>query len=195
VSGIVTCKNVEHGLEWYNIGVDNRDERSTKGMPKATAHCTCRKCGKSFIRTSYCAKSRDVAQWEEWAEENMTFCTDCWKEDQREAKKAKGLVGDIYINMALTRAKGVIMCTMVADGDTYPYKDQLKSLGYRWNNDIPAPSALGDLLRTQEPKDAWNKSVPIDQVDALYAEFEAIGGKGRNCFDEIDITLAQQMVH
>jgi hypothetical protein len=160
-------------------------------MAKAVAHCKCEKCGAEFIRESYCSNRRNANSWEEWAEEAFTLCTDCWKEQQREERKAKreaqGLVCDVFVNPTLTREKGVVMCTLIADGDTYPYKEMLKVLGYRWNSDYPDSGIC-------EPGKRWNKSAPIDQAQKLYDEFESIGGRGRYCFTEVDIAMAQKML-
>jgi hypothetical protein len=41
---------------------------------------------------------------------------------------------------------------------------------------------------------AWSKSSPIEKVQELYAEFESIGGKGRNLFTDTDVALAKSLL-
>jgi hypothetical protein len=163
-------------------------------MARAIAHCTCNVCGTTFERIGY-RHSRDEADsWQKYVEENFTLCTDCWKKQKEEERKALGLVCDIYVNIDLTRQKGMVMCTLVADGDTYPHKDELKNLGYRWGSANPASGALGDWLGAKESRMAWSKSSPIEKVQELYAEFESIGGKGRNLFTDTDVALAKSLL-
>lgn len=46
-------------------------------MAKATAECTCKTCGSTFIVSTRKPNSRDARQFEEWAVENITECDDC----------------------------------------------------------------------------------------------------------------------
>lgn len=65
-----------------------------------------------------------------------TDCTDCWKEKQREARKARPVTAEVIYNMF---SNGTYIA--VTDGDTYAIKDALKAIGCRWmeyqdNNDF-----------------------------------------------------------
>ena len=64
-------------------------------MAKATATCTCAKCGATFTRTKICCNRRDADSWEEWAAANFDECDACYtarKASEREA--AAALLGD-----------------------------------------------------------------------------------------------------
>lgn len=62
-------------------------------MAKATAECTCRKCGGEFTKVTYKQNRRLADEWEEWAPTYFDLCGDCYKEeqDQEIAERAEGL--------------------------------------------------------------------------------------------------------
>jgi len=69
-------------------------------MAKATAYCTCEKCGKEFTKITYKQNSREARSWEAWAEANITECDDCQaariqaardEENKKSAEQAKML--------------------------------------------------------------------------------------------------------
>lgn len=62
-------------------------------MAKATAECTCRKCGGEFTKVTYKQNRRLADEWEEWAPTYFDLCEDCYKEeqDQEIAERAEGL--------------------------------------------------------------------------------------------------------
>ena len=68
-------------------------------MAKATAVCTCAKCGATFEVTAAKYNRRKADSWKAWAESNYDECPDCYKirkQQEREAantaaaEKAKG---------------------------------------------------------------------------------------------------------
>lgn len=48
-------------------------------MAKATAICTCRKCGAKFEKYTTKASRREADSWVEWAERTFALCPDCEK--------------------------------------------------------------------------------------------------------------------
>lgn len=53
-------------------------------MAKATATCTCRKCGNTFYRYTTKASRREADSWVEWAERTITICPDCENAEREE---------------------------------------------------------------------------------------------------------------
>lgn len=53
-------------------------------MAKATAECTCKKCGASFTRTAIKRNRRDASDWEHWAVSFFDLCADCYRAEQIE---------------------------------------------------------------------------------------------------------------
>lgn len=58
-------------------------------MAKATAHCTCRKCGEEFEKIMYAGKCRDAESKARWAEGYFDLCPDCEKIEEQEKLEAK----------------------------------------------------------------------------------------------------------
>ena len=67
-------------------------------MAKATATCTCAKCGKTFERSAYRRNRREADEWEAWASLHFDECPGCYRarlaaereeENQKAAEAAK----------------------------------------------------------------------------------------------------------
>lgn len=58
-------------------------------MAQATAHCVCEKCGKAFIKVKTCSNRREANEFEEWAEQNITLCPECYQKQLKEEKEKK----------------------------------------------------------------------------------------------------------
>lgn len=54
-------------------------------MAKATATCTCKKCGKTFIRETIRRNRSEADSWVEWAEKTFDICPECEYEENRKA--------------------------------------------------------------------------------------------------------------
>lgn len=62
-------------------------------MAKAKAVCTCKKCGKEFVKEVFGPTRKDANSKAEWAAETFDLCSDCWKAEKEEAmmKRAEKL--------------------------------------------------------------------------------------------------------
>lgn len=56
-------------------------------MAKATAICTCRKCGAKFEKYTTKTTRREADSWVEWAERTFDLCPDCEREERAEQLK------------------------------------------------------------------------------------------------------------
>ena len=127
-------------------------------MAKATVTCTCETCGKLFERTAHKRNTTEARAWEAWAAGYFTECGACYGRRSRKAEADAGLAADIQID--LCQQDGRHYC-IVCSGDTYPIKDQLKTLGARWTDDYPkAEHISGDLSRIIHPPKRWAIDMP-----------------------------------
>lgn len=58
-------------------------------MAKAKVECTCKKCGKTFIREKICQNLRAAEEYEAWAKDQEWLCPDCYAAE-KDAKAADG---------------------------------------------------------------------------------------------------------
>ena len=49
-------------------------------MAKAQVVCTCKKCGKTFVKVKDCHNRREADNWEAWAATHYDVCPDCYAE-------------------------------------------------------------------------------------------------------------------
>lgn len=52
-------------------------------MAKAIANCTCRICGKEFIKTAFKRNRTEADNWREWAEDYFDECSECYTERRK----------------------------------------------------------------------------------------------------------------
>ncbi len=58
-------------------------------MAKATAHCTCERCGSEFIKEKTCHNRREADDYEAWAERNITVCPECYRTEMAEIRASE----------------------------------------------------------------------------------------------------------
>lgn len=131
-------------------------------MAKATATCTCATCGAKFTKTKICYNRRDADSWEAWAAENIDECGACYKARMRAAEAAQPLTLHITTDPYTKHP----MVVMIWSGDTLAHKDEIKALGYRWD-DADIYSSYEFVIRDGERR--WIKTV---QPEDAYAEIQ-----------------------
>lgn len=149
-------------------------------MAKATATCTCRKCGSNFEKTATKQNRREADAWEEWAKANFDLCPECYKAEQRAAEEAAGLIAEIRLDDTVALVKGRAEAAITVTSCGYQYREQLRALGYRYTEDVPSDkSGLGGLLSDllSAPKKYWAKRIGPDDFESAANEIHALGGK------------------
>lgn len=58
-------------------------------MAKATAHCTCKKCGAKFEREKICYNRDEADRWEAWATDYFDLCGTCYGEEQKARRESE----------------------------------------------------------------------------------------------------------
>lgn len=144
-------------------------------MARATAICTCRKCGAKFEKATTMRNRRDANIWESWAEDHFDLCPDCDRQARWEREKANGLIVKFCLDYDAA-INGKFACVAVVTNCGYDYKEQLKDLGYIWVNNRPGhnPGDLGNVL--YDGQRCWAKRVARDGITAACNEIVAIGG-------------------
>lgn len=97
-------------------------------MAKGKVKCTCKSCGKTFIRTKKCANRKEANNWELWTQQHIELCPECWKKQQKvnsDHQLKADIVSDFDGNTI----------TVTVEGDTFPIKEELKQAGMRWHTD------------------------------------------------------------
>lgn len=56
-------------------------------MAKAVATCMCEKCGREFEMTAIKFNRREADNWEKWAADYYTVCSDCWNAEKEEERR------------------------------------------------------------------------------------------------------------
>lgn len=97
-------------------------------MAKGKVKCTCKSCGKSFIRTKKCVNRKDANNWELWAQQHIELCPECWKKQQQDKAKHQ-------LKTNITSDFDGNTITVTVEGDTFPIKEELKQAGMRWHKD------------------------------------------------------------
>jgi len=150
-------------------------------MAKATANCTCAECGATFTKTTTKSNRREADAWESWAESNFTQCPQCWGKEQRKKEQETPLTFNVAIDPYNTKAPIIL----IFSGNTVPYKDNIKSLNYFWD-DKPATGMMG-FFDISKPQKCWSKRITLDNLEAELQKVEDLGAKIINNIKEIDL--------
>lgn len=128
-------------------------------MVRAVATCTCKTCDNQFEKITFKQNRRLADSWVEWAEETLDECPQCYGKRMRELEEQKPL------KISVTAHVYSQPCFyLIASGNTKPYKEALKKLGYVWS-EKPAGGIFGPLDMTFSGY-TWVKTIPINSADS-----------------------------
>ena len=162
-------------------------------MAKATAICTCATCGATFERTRIERNRREADSWKDWAESHFDECSACYKKRLREEEAQKPLT----ITTSVYTITPALVFT--ASGNTMPRKDELKALGFRWQE--PLPSGLLGFLSAKRPAKAWQKVFEIkhddldgfsDRLAKALEEIDSLGAEMVDSITDIDMEALRE---
>lgn len=134
-------------------------------MSQGKAVCTCKTCGAEFIKTKTCRNTREAASWEDWAKGVFDTCPVCYKKEIDEEKARQPLT--LIVRMNPYRLDGPVVFAF--DGNTKPVKDQIKELGFYWEEDTS-----GFLGILKKPVFYWQRYVKVEDADGMIAEYKRI---------------------
>lgn len=102
------------------------------------------------------------------------LCKECYKKKMNEERKEAGLNFNATVLPSIDESDGEILLFVWFDGDTMPYKDQIKAIGgYRWGERASAD----DLLSFSRPPLCWNKIVKAKCLKEEIDKALSIGAK------------------
>lgn len=151
-------------------------------MARATAICTCKKCGAEFEKVATKHNRREADSWEEWAIATFDTCPDCYKAQKRQESQSLGLIVEIRLDNTAALIQGVAEAVAVVINGGYDYKERLKSIKYRYTDDYPAgrrggPSGLLVDMIGGSGRNVWAKRIALDDIQAEAEAIIAMGGK------------------
>lgn len=136
-------------------------------MAKATAICTCRTCRSTFEKTTMKRNRAECDDWEHWAVEHFDECPSCYGRRMREAERST----PVYAELTVTPYTQDFH--LVLRGNTYPFKDTAKQLGFRWEEE-PCSGAFG-ALTMKAPRKTW---VLTFKAEALEENLQKLLSRG-----------------
>ena len=151
-------------------------------MAKATAICTCKKCGETFEKSVKKANRREADAWEVWAVKTFDICPKCWGEEQRAKEEATPLGLEVYVDPTVLDRPIAISFT----GNTRPHKDNIRDIGFQWE-EKGGKGFLG-ALATKSSGLGWVKHLSADSYQAELDKAKGIGVEDKNV--DVQITEA-----
>lgn len=155
-------------------------------MAKAVARCTCKDCGKEFVREAKKYNRKEADAWKEWAERTFTQCSSCYGKAQRALEMEKPPTLTVSMTM-IDRDNPVLLSW---SGNTLSVKDTLKELGYVWGDILPS-GFLGALDFKYEK--GWHITTNIFEVNSWIEKSKAVPGMELKMdISEIDMTMLRE---
>lgn len=148
-------------------------------MAKAHAICTCITCGSTFEKTADKRNRAECDSWEAWAVENFTECPTCYGRRMREAEKATPAYAEVTVT-PYTKDFNVIL-----RGNTYPFKDTAKQLGFRLMEE-PVSGTFG-MLSMKSPRKAWVYICKAEGLEEIIGKVSSSGLEIKCNIPEIDL--------
>lgn len=154
-------------------------------MAKATAQCTCHKCGKNFVKTTTKNNRQEANNWEEWAAAHFNECPKCWRDAQRAQEAAEPLA--LVVNCDPYEQR----ITLHFEGGTMERKDEIKALGYRWD-ELPSTGTFGFLSTSRAPL-AWHRVIELDQLQTELDKAAGLQPVLKNNMTDVDLALYREI--
>ncbi|GFN32559.1 hypothetical protein [Paenibacillus xylaniclasticus] len=139
-------------------------------MAKAVAYCTCATCENEFCKETTKNNRKEADLWVEWAEANYNQCPACYGKEQREKELASPPV--LTVSLLPYNTKHPILLSW--SGNTIDVKDQIKSLGYKWD-DVPSNGIFG-ALSTKRPQKSWYMLTSLEELKSKLNDAKSITG-------------------
>lgn len=133
-------------------------------------------CGHSVDKQLY-GKGKDRESYIEWAEQGL--CPSCWGKQKREEESQKPITMTLALDAMETSVDGDPILEVSLAGGTINKKDEIKAMGYHWDEIRAAQGLLGTIFGSSSPQKAWIKKVPVtsDTVKTIIKGFFEEGKK------------------
>ena len=98
----------------------------------------CKKCGQEFTVRKKFYKGNEAREFEEKYQDFYDECPECYSERRRIEKEAEEKEKPIIVGLKISKIEESLPITISLTGETYPVKEKLKELGYKWDKDSRA---------------------------------------------------------
>lgn len=98
-------------------------------MAKYEITYSCGHCGVIDLIGKGTDRERKIKYYEDYG-----LCKECYKLKKEKEAKEQGLILNAAVLPYIDNEDGKILVLIWYSGDTMPYKDKIKELGYRWQN-------------------------------------------------------------
>lgn len=150
-------------------------------MAKATAVCTCKKCGGTFEKSVKKANRREADAWEAWAVKTFDICPKCWGEEQRIKEESTPLGLEVYVDTTVLDYPIALSFT----GNTRPHKDNIRALGFQWE-EKGGKGFLGALAAKSSGL-GWVKHMSADRYQTELDKAKCLGVDDKN----VDVQITE----
>lgn len=107
-------------------------------MAIGEVRCICKKCGQEFTVRRKFHKGKEAREFEENYQGYYDECPDCYGERRRAEEAAEEKEKPIFVMLKISKIEASLPITVSLTGETYPVKENLKELGYKWDKDSQA---------------------------------------------------------
>lgn len=126
--------------------------------------------------------------------ETQGLCKECYKKEMEEIAASQPFSLNIDILPYINNENGEILLFMWFDGNTKPYKDQIKEIGYTWQRKENADNLFG--LKYSN-KMCWAKIVDVKDIEKEVKKAKEIGVERvvskKNLLSELAGSIAMQL--
>ena len=118
----------------------------------------CKKCGQEFTVRKKFHKGKEAREFEQNCQDYFDECPECYGERRRAERAAEEEKKPIIITLKNSKIEEPFPITIFLTGETYPVKEKLKELGYKWDKD----------------NRAWSKYLLLENVKREMLDLEKI---------------------
>lgn len=95
----------------------------------------CKKCGQEFTVRKKFYKGNEAREFEEKYQDFYDECPECYSERRRIEKEAEEKEKPIIVGLKISKIEESLPITISLTGETYPVKEKLKEIDYKWDKD------------------------------------------------------------
>lgn len=126
--------------------------------------------------------------------EKNGLCRECYKKKMEEAAKTEGLVFNASILPRVASSDGSYLLNVWYSGDTKPFKDDIKAMGYKWGE---LETTTDSVMSADRPSLFWNKVVKADGVKTEVEAAQKLGATtfrvSQKFWNKVDCQIAARL--
>lgn len=95
----------------------------------------CKKCRQEFTVRKKFHKGNEAREFEQKYQDYYDECPECYSERRRIEKEAEEKENPIIVGLKISKIEESLPITISLTGETYPVKERLKEIDYKWDKD------------------------------------------------------------